>query len=42
MKLNFLEHTNDKSKRANEGINVIKKFNLLLPLFIDNNLLTIY
>ena len=38
VKLNFLEHINEKIKKANKGIDVIKLINLSLPFFIDNNL----
>ena len=38
-KLNFLDHINEKIKKATKGVNVIRKMNLLLP---RSSLLTIY
>ena len=38
-KLSFLDHINEKTKKATKGVNVIRKINLLLPL---SSLLTIY
>ena len=38
-KLNFFDHINEKIKKATEGVNVIRKMNLLLP---RSSLLTIY
>ena len=38
-KLSFLDHINEKIKKATKGVNVIRKMNLLLP---RSSLLTIY
>ena len=39
VKLNFLEHINDKIKKANEGISAIKKTQFIITIFL---LITIY
>ena len=38
-KLNFFDHINEKIKKTNKGVSVIRKMNLLLP---RSSLLTIY
>ena len=38
-KLSFLDHINEKIKRATKGVTVVRKMNLLLP---RSSLLTIY
>ena len=39
VKLSFLEHINEKIEKANEGINIIKKTQLIITtVFINQNL----